>query len=107
MCILPGARIKALAFSSLPDIMRIILIIIRTPGYGERVPAYRKEGYAGIRKLYSGFFLSFSSGNHKTGKARKLNTDYPLLPGPPFPAAFSPPARFRASQPYFYSRACR
>jgi hypothetical protein len=36
----------------------------------KRVPVDRKEGYAGTRKrkLYSGFFLSFSSGNRKTGK---------------------------------------
>jgi hypothetical protein len=34
----------------------------------KRAPADRKEGYVGIRKLYSEFFLSFSSGNRKTGK---------------------------------------
>ena len=88
MCIFPGARIKALAFSSLPDIMRIILIIIRTPGYGERVPAYRKEGYAGIRKLYSGFFLSFSSGNHKTGKSQKAEHRLSVAAGSSFPGSF-------------------
>ena len=53
-----------------------------------------KEGYASIRKLYLGFFLSFYSGNRKTGKpgisrkSQKAEHRLSVAAGSSFPGSF-------------------